>query len=145
MDDTELLAAIGRVVVDAAVLGYSIAELVAVTGGLRGEERDKRALAIVKKTGEAMRQFKRLAAKRPDLRWLMEDTNGLLGGRHMVAHAIAQQDAVAEGRAALFVLWRGEETMITTSQARDHARFIREGCRRIQEVIAAETGQDHSR
>jgi hypothetical protein len=140
MDDTELLAAIGRIVVEAAVPEYSVAMLVAVTEGLRGEACGDRAMAIVKKTGEAMRLFERLAEKRPDLAWLMRDTKGLLGARHFVAHAIAQQDAVAEGRAALFILHpRGGESMITTAQARNSARMIREGRDRIQDAIAAAT------
>jgi hypothetical protein len=104
-------------------------------------------VAIVKKLGEAMRQFRQLAGKRPDLRWLMNDTAGLLGGRRFVAHAIAQEDAEAEGEAALFILRprTGEETMITTAQARNHARFVREGCERIQAAIAAEDGDSPRR
>jgi hypothetical protein len=140
MDDTELLAAIGRMVVNAAQLEYSVAELVTGTEGLRGEAREDHAVEIVKVPGEAMRQFRKLADKRPDLRWLMEDTDGLLRARHFTAHSVAQQDAVAEGLPALFVLHpkSGAETMITTMQARDNARMIREGCMRVQEAIAAE-------
>jgi hypothetical protein len=93
-DDTELMAAIGRVVVNAAELEYVVAELAATAEGLRGEECRERATAIVRRTGEAMRQFERLALERPDLGWLMRDTAGLLGARHFVAHAVPEQDAV---------------------------------------------------
>jgi hypothetical protein len=92
VDDTELLAAIGRMVVEAAVLEYAVARLVAVSEGLRGAASEDRALEIVRKTGEAMRQFRALAEKRPKIAYLMRDTEGLLGARHFVAHSIFQQD-----------------------------------------------------
>jgi hypothetical protein len=79
-DDMELMAAIGRMVVNAAELEYAVAELAATAEGLRGEECPERATAIVRRTGEAMRQFERLVSQeRPDLGWLMRDTAGLLG------------------------------------------------------------------
>ena len=78
-DDMELMAAIGRMVVNATELEYAVAELAATAEGLRGEECRERARAIVRRTGEAMRQFERLAQERPDLGWLMRDTDGLLG------------------------------------------------------------------
>jgi hypothetical protein len=116
-DDMELMAAIGRMVVNASELEYAVAELTAVSEGLRDEERRERATAIVRKTGEAMKQFKRLTQERPNLGWLMRDTVGPLGARHFVAHAVPQQHAVAEGRPALFILSpRQGETMITTRQ-----------------------------
>ncbi len=98
MDDTELLAAIGRIIVEAAVLEYTVAELVAVSEGLRDEACEGRAVAIVRKPGQAMRLFERLAEQRPGLAWLVNDTKSMLAARHFVAHAVAQQDAIAEGR-----------------------------------------------
>jgi hypothetical protein len=140
MDDTELLAAIGRIVVNAAMLEYAVAELVAVIEGLRdAEARQERAVEIVRVTGKGMRLFERAAKQRPDLGWLLRDTRTMLNARHFVAHAVAQHDAVAEGRPALFVFQpRQGETMITTELARNNARLIREGVARIQEAIAAE-------
>jgi hypothetical protein len=64
-DDMELMAAIGRVVVNAAELEYAVAELAAAAEGLRDEECRERATAIVRRTGDAMRQFERLAQERP--------------------------------------------------------------------------------
>ncbi len=146
-DDTELMAAIGRMVVNAAQLEYAVAELAATTEGLRGEECQERATAIVRRTGEAMRQFERPVQERPDFGWLMRDTAGLLGARHFVAHAVPQQDAVAEGHPALFVLSpRQGETMITTRQALSNAQMIREGTGRIRGEIATLLGsQDGGR
>ena len=100
-DDSELLAAIGRMVVNAALLEYSVAGLIAVADGLRGQARQDRVVGTVKKTGEAMRQFRKLAGKRPDLSWLVDDTGGLLRARNFAAYPVAQQDAVAEGEPAL--------------------------------------------
>ena len=78
-DDVELMAAIGRMVVNAAELEYAVAELAATAQGLRGEECRERATAIVRRTGEAMRQFERLVEQeRPDLGWLMRDTAACL-------------------------------------------------------------------
>ncbi|MGH3277145.1 MAG: hypothetical protein ACRDNZ_22805 [Streptosporangiaceae bacterium] len=65
-----------------------------------------------------------------------------LRARNFVAHSIVQQDAISEGRAALFVLHpRTGETMITTGQAVNNARLIREGRDRIQAEITAETSR----
>ena len=141
------MAAIGRMVVNAAQLEYAVAELAATTEGLRGEECQERATAIVRRTGEAMRQFERPVQERPDFGWLMRDTAGLLGARHFVAHAVPQQDAVAEGHPALFVLSpRQGETMITTRQALSNAQMIREGTGRIRGEIATLLGsQDGGR
>src|SRR6266700_7963359 len=100
----DLRAAIGHVVGNAAELEYAVAELAATAEGLRDEERRERATAIVRRTGEAMRQFESLAQERPDLGWLMRETAGLLAARHFVSHAVPQQDAVAEGHTSVFVL-----------------------------------------
>lgn len=140
MTDTDLLAAIGRIVVEAAMLEYSVATLVAASEGLKGEKREERALAIVGSPGQAMRLFEALARRRDDLGWLQRDTKGLLGARHFVAHAVFQEAALAEGKAAIFILSpRSGETMLTMAQADDNARMIREGIARIQAAIAAET------
>ena len=134
----ELMAAIGRMMVNAAELEYAVAELAATVEGLRDEECRERAAAIVGRTGEAMRQFERLAQERPELGWLVRDTAGLLGARHFVAHAVPQQDAVAESHPALFILSpRQGETMITAGQALTNARMIREGTGRIRDEIVA--------
>jgi hypothetical protein len=139
VDDTELLAAIGRMVVEAAVLEYAVARLVAVSEGLRGDASEECALGTVKRTGEAMRRFKALAERRPALGGLMRDTAGMLGARHFVAHSIVQQDAVSEGRAALFVVHpRNGENMITTGMAVSNARMMREGRGRIEAATKAE-------
>jgi hypothetical protein len=138
MTDTGLLAAIGRVVVEAAMLEYSVASLIAASEGLQGGERQERARDITASTGRAMGLFKELAVRRDDLGPLWWDTKGLLQARHFVAHAVYQEDAEAEGQAALFILSpRIGETMITIAQAEDNARMIREGRARIEAVITA--------
>ena len=142
VDDRDLFEAIGRVVIGAAELEYAVALLVAVAEGLRGRDSRQRALAIVRSTGEAMRQFGRLAAHRSDLAWLQRDTAQLMRARHFIAHPVVQQDAVAEGDAALFIVnpRSGEETMITTAQVVSHVQYFREARGRIYVAIASELG-----
>jgi hypothetical protein len=62
MEDQELLAAIGKVVVDAAALEYAVAVLVAVTEGHRDQDCEDQAAAMVKKNGGAMRELRMRAA-----------------------------------------------------------------------------------
>jgi len=88
MTDTGLLAAIGRIVVEAAMLEYSVASLIAASEGLQGWECEERARDITSSTGRAMGLFKELAVKRDDLGPLWWDTKGLLQARHFVAHAV---------------------------------------------------------
>lgn len=138
MTDTDLLAAIGRIVVEAAMLEYSVASLIAAFEGLHGGEREERARDITASTGKAMRLFEKLAEGQGDLGPLWRDTKGLLQARHFVAHSVYQEDAIAEGSAALFILHpRTGETMITMAQAEDNARMIWEGRTRIEAVITA--------
>ena len=91
MTDTALLAAIGRIVVEAALLEYSVASLVAAAEGLEGEQREERARAIAAVPGRPMALFTTLAGQRDDLGFLLRDTKGLLQARHFVAHAVFQE------------------------------------------------------
>jgi hypothetical protein len=137
--DTELLADIGHIVVNAAMLEYAIAELIAITEGLRGAACQERAVEVLKVPGEAMRLFKDLAGERPGFRGLYGEAHTMLGARHFIAHSVVQEPAVAEGRPALFILQpRHGETMITAAQARKNAQMIREGVTWIQKAIAEE-------
>ena len=145
-DGTELMAAIGRMVVNAAELEYAVAELAATSEGLRDAECHERAAKIVRKTGEAMRRFRHLAAERSDLRWLMDDTATMLEARHFVTHAVRQREAVAEERPALFILSpRQGETMITTAQALNNAELIKKGIGRVREASAAMLRDENGR
>jgi hypothetical protein len=58
VEDQELLAAIGQMVVDIAVLEYFVAVLVAVTEGHRDQDCEDQAVAIVKVPGNAMRELR---------------------------------------------------------------------------------------
>ena len=136
--DTDLLAAIGRIVVEAAMLEYSVASLIAAAEGLQGVEREERARAVTASTGMAMRLFEKLAEGRRRPPAAVPGHQGTPASPAFVAHSVYQQDAVAEGRAALFILHpRTGETMITMTQAQDNARMIREGRTRIEAVITA--------
>jgi hypothetical protein len=144
--DRELLASVGRVVVDAALLEYAVATFDAAAEGLRGQACEDRALDIIKYPGRAMKLFKLIAAGRPHLRWLAEDTDSVLAGRHFIAHAVAQEPAVTDdGEAALFILAARldePETMVIQSQLENQARLLRDACARIDALTKAEiTGQ----
>ena len=58
MEDHELMAAIGRVVVTSAVLEYSVAVLVAMTEGHRDQDCEDHALATVRNPGGAMGELR---------------------------------------------------------------------------------------
>jgi hypothetical protein len=62
VDDKELLAAIGQVVVDSAALEFAVAILVAVTEGLRDQDCEDHAVTTVKTPGGAMRELRMRAA-----------------------------------------------------------------------------------
>jgi hypothetical protein len=89
MEDRELLAAIGQVVVNAAALEYAIAVLVATIEGHRDQECEDHALTIVKNAGGAMRA-------------LMAPTCAQVRGRGMSPQQIArmlsttQETAISE-------------------------------------------------
>ena len=143
MEDQELLAAIGQVMVDAAVLEYFVAVLVAVIEG-QGEEHAQRLAA---RPGEAMRQLGKLVRERPDrsdLKLAWHDAQAVLNDRHVLAHSVALEHVEVNGQLAQ-VIWHprsGRETQITVAQVLGHVQDIRIATRRLQKVIAAGGGSD---
>lgn len=61
VEDQELLAAIGQVVVNAAALEYAVAVLAAVTEGHRDQACEDYAVALVKRPGGAMGELRKRA------------------------------------------------------------------------------------
>ena len=61
MEDKELMAAIGQVVVTSPVLEYSVAVLVAMTDGHRDQDCEDHAHAMVRNTGRAMGELRKRA------------------------------------------------------------------------------------
>jgi hypothetical protein len=141
MEDRVLLAAIGQVVVEAAVLEYLVAVLVAVIEG-QGEEH---AQMLVARPGDAMRQMGRLVMERPDrsdLKLAWHDARAVLNDRHVIAHSVALEHVEVNGQLAQ-VIWHprsGRETQITAAQVLSHVQDIRIATRRVQKVIAAGAG-----
>src|SRR5260370_1285130 len=64
MEDKELMAAIGQVVVTSPVLEYSVAVLVAMTDGHRDQDCEDHAHAMVRNTGRAMGELRKRAGVR---------------------------------------------------------------------------------
>jgi hypothetical protein len=144
LEDRDLLAAIGEVVIDAAALEYAIAGLVAVADGLRDQACEDRAVAIVKDTGRAMKELRKLARAQPErnLMRLWRDAKSVLDDRHVIAHSLAMENAAGDDGQAGLVIFHPRsrrETTLTTSAILSHAHDIRITYRRFAEAIAAET------
>ncbi len=70
MEDKELMAAIGQVVVTSPVLEYSVAVLVAMTDGHRDQDCEDHAHAMVRNTGRAMGELRKRACVQQRRRWI---------------------------------------------------------------------------
>ena len=144
------MAAVGRLVVGAAAIEYSVAVLVAVTEGHRDKAAGDRALHLVRKDGVAMRELRKLAAgppERRDLKWLCRNAEAVLEGRNIVLHAIPLEDITAGEEGGLFG-WHprtGEETWLTTPAVLGHVEDFGTAWRRFDEAIAAATAQAGAR
>jgi hypothetical protein len=140
MEDRELLAAIGQVVVDAALLEYFIAVLVAAMEG-RDEEWAHRELAA--RAGAARRALKDLVTARPDradLGRLYQDAVAVLDDRHVIVHSVAVADLDASSAPGMGI-WHprsNTEVRITAPQVLDHAHDIRILTRRARALFLAE-------
>jgi hypothetical protein len=128
-------------VVDAAVLEYFVAVLVAVIEG----QAEEHAQMLASRPGETMRQLGRLVRERPDrsdLKLAWHDAQAVLNDRHVIAHSVALEYIEVNGQFA-HVIWHprsGRETQITAAQVLGHVQDIRIATHRVQEVIAAEAG-----
>jgi len=123
--ELELLAAIGQVVVNATVLEYQIAALVAV---MEGRDRD-RARELARRTGEAMRQLEKQVKARPRPSGPAAAAPRRRGGTRKPAdlvHSIVFTDE-PPGSEAAYGIWnprRDAEVPITAAQLLDHAHDI---------------------
>jgi hypothetical protein len=149
-DYQELMAAVGRMVVGAAVLEYSVAVLVALTEGHRDQAAADRALQLVHKDGAPVRELRKLAAgppERRDLKWLLRDAEAVLEGRNVVVHALPLEDVTAGAEGGLLG-WHprtGEEIWLTTPAVLGHVEDFGIAWRRLDEAIAAATAQTGAR
>ncbi len=143
-DRRDLLAAIGEVVVNSASLEYAVAVLVAVTERQRDEAAENRALAIVRETGKAVKELKRISREHPDrddLKLALQGVTAVLNDRHILAHSIALEDAES-GELPAMVIYNARaraETSVDLSQVREHVRDIRTAYERVHALIAATT------
>lgn len=93
MDEQELYAAVGQIVVGASALEWQVALLIALAEG-RGRDR---AREIAGQTGRAKELLKKRAEADPSLRPLHNDVQQLLDERGTLAHSL------------LFVVRQGDE------------------------------------
>ncbi len=75
------MAAIGQVVVNAAALDYAAAILVAMVDGLRDQQCEDRAVAIVKTSGGAMRTLRRATCAQLRMQGVSEEAQHPYGSR----------------------------------------------------------------
>jgi len=149
-EDQELMAAVGRMVVGAAAVEYSVAVLAAVTEGHRDQAAGDRALQLVHMDGAPVRELRKLAAgppERRDLTWLCRNAEAVLEGRDVVVHAIAPEHITAGAEGGLLG-WHprtGEEIWLTTPAVLGHVEDFGIAWRRLDEAIAAATAQTGAR
>jgi len=128
-DENEWLAAIGQVVVNAAVLEWQIALFVALLEG-QGHER---ARELAGTTGAAMRELKKQSNASPVLEPLYRDAKAVLDDRGILAHSIATVGAGQNGDESFFI-WHprsGNEAEVTPAKLREHAQDIRIATNRV--------------
>lgn len=98
--ERDLLAAIGEVVVNAALFEYAVAILVATMEGCRAQECEHRAVGIVRPARLTMREFHRLVGEHPDrkdIQLALYDARSVLDDWHVIAHSLAMEDTEAGG------------------------------------------------
>jgi hypothetical protein len=146
----ELMAAIGRMVVGAALLEYSVAVLVALTEGYRDQAAEDHALQLVRKAGAPLRELRTLAAgppERRDLKWLCQDAEAVLEGRNVAVHAMPLEEFTAGAQGGL-IGWHprtGQEIRLTASAVLGHLQDFAIAWRRLDDAIAAATSQTGTR
>ena len=137
VEDRELLAAIGEVVIDASALEYLIAVLVAATEG----QPEEHARKLAASPGAARTALGKLSAARParmDLELLYRDAVAVIKDRHRLVHSVAMRDIQDSGEPGLG-MWNPDtnaEARITAPQVLDHARDIRILAHKVRVMIA---------
>jgi hypothetical protein len=104
VEDQELMNAIGRMVLSAATLEYSVAVLVALTEGHQDQAAENRALQLVQTDGAPVRELRRIALgppERRDLNRLCQEAEAVLEERNAVVHAIPLEDSAAGAEGSL--------------------------------------------
>ncbi len=158
MDDQEILAAIGQIVVNASVLESEVAVLAALTEGSSGEAAHNRAREIAGKTGQAVSLLRSRAESDHRLGPLLRDVKGALGERGILAHSVAylvsrqaDEDFVflpgGEGAPfydddELLVIWHprtDRRTFVTLHQLRLQAQGLRIAVDRVRQAVAERT------
>jgi hypothetical protein len=146
VEDQELLANLGKVVVNSTVLEYTIAVLVALTEGKRGDACDDRAVEIVKQTGGARSELPRLARTRPGIAWLCTETEQLLTSRNILVHSLILGHG-QDGDQYVMAIYdprRNTETVVTTHVVARHAEYFEQNCARFRSAISAEVADETS-
>jgi hypothetical protein len=140
MVDRETLAAIGEVVVDAAVLQYWIAVLVAAVEG----KDENRARQLLDKPGAALRALEKLAQERTDFAGVCRDAKAVLDDRNVLAHSVNLIEGDADLEPGYFI-WNPRhdaKVRITMQQIFEHGQDIRIAVRRARDLFISVTSGD---
>jgi hypothetical protein len=140
MVDRDTLAAIGEVVVDAAVLQYWIAVLVAAA---EGTDED-RARQLLERPGAALRALEKLAQERTDFVRVYRDAKAVLDDRNVLAHSVnfIEEDADLEPGYSIWNPRHDAEVRITRQQILEHSQDIRIAVRRARDLFISVTSGD---
>ena len=139
MEDQELLAAIGLVVVNAAAFDYAIAVLTATLESADTE----RVRDLASTSGKARKALTKIAdanRDRLDIRMLSKAANELLDDRGILAHSIILTDTEYSGQPT-YSSWnpkRDAEAPVTIEQLLEHAQAMRVNTGRAYDLIAAQ-------
>ncbi len=146
VEDQELMNAIGRMVLSAAALEYTVAVLVALTEGHQDQAAENRALQLVQTDGAPVRELRRIALgppERRDLNRLCQEAEAVLEERNAVVHAIPLEDSAAGAEGSL-TGWHprtGQQIQLTTWAVLGHVQDLHIARRRFDNAITAATSQ----
>lgn len=143
--DQELLAELGKVVVNSAVLEYTIAVLIALVEGRRGDACEDRAIDIVKQAGGVRRELAGLSEIRPGIARLCTETGQLLDSRNILVHSLITGDWRDRDQyiIAIYDPRRDTATVVTPQVAARHAEYFTQNRNRFINAINAEIANEH--
>lgn len=138
MEEQEIYAALGKVVVMAAHMEWEVASLVAA---VEGKDRD-RTEELYTKSGKVMEALKRAGRSDDDLQRLYEEAVALIGRRHLIAHSLSMISMDARSH-KLYLYWHpktGAENAFYLGELLAIVRDIEVMCDRLHQLTQERRG-----
>jgi hypothetical protein len=164
VDDQEMLAAIGQVIVSASVLEWEVAVLAALSEGTDPSGVRDRVRHLASSSGAAVRRLAELADADPRIRPLLRDVKSVLDSRHILAHSVMYVVGKGEdedfavlprgqavdfgGEDELMVIWHPRtdwERHLPLRQLRLQAQDLRIAFDRVQQAVAERKAEPEDR